>query len=44
MIALDTNVLVRLITRDDPAQAEAAAEVMRSVSVWLPKNVVLELV
>ena len=30
MIALDTNVLVRLITRDDPQQAQAAAEVMRA--------------
>ncbi len=43
MIALDTNVLVRLITRDDPAEAEAAAEVMRSGALWLPKTVVLEL-
>lgn len=43
MIALDTNVLVRLITRDDPAEAEAAAEVMRSGTLWLPKTVVLEL-
>jgi predicted nucleic-acid-binding protein len=44
MIALDTNVLVRLITRDDPDQAQAAAEVMRSDALWLPKTVVLELV
>jgi predicted nucleic-acid-binding protein len=44
MIALDTNVLVRLITRDDPAEAEAAAEVMRSGTLWLPKTVILELV
>jgi len=44
MIALDTNVLVRLLTRDDPDQAQAAAEVMRSASLWLPKTVVLELV
>jgi predicted nucleic-acid-binding protein len=44
MIALDTNVLVRVITRDDPAEAEAAAEVMRSGELWLPKTVVLELV
>lgn len=44
MIALDTNVLVRLITRDDPEQAEAAAEIMRSDTLWLPKTVILELV
>lgn len=44
MIALDTNVLVRLITRDDPEQAETAAEIMRSDTLWLPKTVILELV
>lgn len=44
MIALDTNVLVRLITRDDPEQAETAAEIVRSNALWLPKTVVLELV
>lgn len=44
MITLDTNVLVRLITRDDPEQAEAAAEIMRSDALWLPKTVILELV
>jgi predicted nucleic-acid-binding protein len=44
MIALDTNVLVRLLTRDDPGQAEAAAKVMRADALWLPKTVVLELV
>ncbi len=44
MIALDTNVLVRLITRDDPLQAQAAAEVMRADALWLPKTVLLELV
>jgi len=44
MIALDTNVLVRLITRDDPQQAQAAAEVMRADALWLSKTVLLELV
>jgi predicted nucleic-acid-binding protein len=44
MIALDTNILVRLITRDDPEQAEAAAKVIRGGAPWLPKTVILELV
>ncbi len=44
MIALDTNVLVRVITRDDPKQAEVAAAMMRGGDLWLPKTVLLELV
>lgn len=42
MIALDTNVLVRIFTRDDPAQAEIAAEVLRREACWVPKTVLLE--
>lgn len=42
MIALDTNVIVRVITRDDPAQAERAAELMRKSSLRLSKTVLLE--
>lgn len=44
MIALDTNVLVRALTGDDPGQARAAAKAMRAEALWLPKTVVLELV
>jgi len=43
MIALDTNVLVRVVTADDPAQLELALAVMRqSDSLWVCKTVLLE--
>ena len=28
MIAVDTNILIRLLTKDDPVQAKRAAKVM----------------
>ncbi len=43
MIALDTNVLVRVITLDDPQQATQAVELMESDRLWLSKTVLLEL-
>ena len=43
MIALDTNVLVRLVTRDDPKQADLARQVMESDRSWVSKTVLLEL-
>lgn len=42
MIALDTSVIVRVVTRDDPKQAEIATRVMASERLWLCKTVVLE--
>ncbi len=42
MIAIDTNLLVRLLTKDDPGQAKRAAKVMASDDVFIPKTVVLE--
>ncbi len=42
MIAPDTNLLVRVITRDDRGQAERAADVLRSGPLWLSKTVILE--
>lgn len=42
MIALDTNVIVRVITRDDPAQARRAATLLRDEDLWLSKTVLLE--
>jgi predicted nucleic-acid-binding protein len=42
LIALDTNVIVRLVTADDPAQVEVAREVFESDSLWLCKTVLLE--
>jgi predicted nucleic-acid-binding protein len=44
VIAVDTNVLVRVITNDDPAQASRAAKLLvRPDRVFVPKTVVLEL-
>lgn len=44
MIALDTNVWVRYLTNDDPAQAERAMRILREAEeVFVPKTVLLEL-
>lgn len=43
MIALDTNVLVRVLTQDDVAQANLAAQVMSSGDLFICKTVLLEL-
>ncbi|NJL28254.1 MAG: type II toxin-antitoxin system VapC family toxin [Thermoanaerobaculia bacterium] len=43
MIALDTNVLVRIVTRDDPEQTQAALALLRGKELWLAKTVLLEL-
>jgi predicted nucleic-acid-binding protein len=42
MIAVDTSVLVRVLTNDDPAQAKRALERMRSDTVWVSRTVLLE--
>jgi predicted nucleic-acid-binding protein len=43
-LALDTNVLVRLLVNDDPAQAEQAAVLIdASAACFVPITVVLEL-
>jgi predicted nucleic-acid-binding protein len=43
MIAVDTNVLVRLLTRDNPQQAEHATKLISSgVEVFVAKTVLLE--
>lgn len=42
MIAVDTNVLVRLLTGDDPKQAAAAKLLFESESIWIAKTVLLE--
>jgi predicted nucleic-acid-binding protein len=48
MIALDTNVLVRYLTQDDPAQAAAADEVVAGLTADAPgficREVIVELV
>lgn len=38
-----TNILVRVLTRDDPVQAELAAELMKSGDLFICKTVLLEL-
>jgi predicted nucleic-acid-binding protein len=42
MIAVDTNVLVRFLVRDNPAQAARAAALIRANEVWVSKTVLLE--
>lgn len=42
MIAVDTNVVIRLLTGDDPAQLERARRLFETEAVFLPKTVVLE--
>lgn len=42
MIAVDTNVLVRLLTNDDLGQARRAADIMQSSQVLIAKSVMLE--
>ena len=42
MTAVDTNVVVRLLTGDDPKQAAAARALFRSRQIWVAKTVLLE--
>ena len=44
MVAVHTNVLVRLLTNDHAAQAARAAAVFRAAPVFVPKTVLLETV
>ena len=42
MTAVDTNVLVRLLTGDDPKQEAAARALFASQPIWIAKTVLLE--
>jgi predicted nucleic-acid-binding protein len=42
VIAVDTNVLVRLLTGDEPEQARRSGELFARNRVFIPKTVVLE--
>ena len=42
MIAVDTNVVVRLLTGDDRKQAAAARSLFASEPIWIAKTVLLE--
>jgi predicted nucleic-acid-binding protein len=38
MIAVDTNVLARYVTNDDPAQSAKALQVMMHEDIFIPKT------
>ena len=42
MIAVDTNILVRLLTGDQPKQVAAVRSLFASDSIWIAKTVLLE--
>jgi predicted nucleic-acid-binding protein len=42
MIAVDTNVLVRFLVRDDAKQAARAASLLGENQIWVAKTVLLE--
>ena len=42
MFAVDTNVLVRLLTGDDPKQEAAARSLFAAGPIWIAKTVLLE--
>jgi len=42
MTAVDTNVVVRLLTGDDPKQAATARALFASEPIWIAKTVLLE--
>ena len=43
MISLDTNIWVRILTRDDSVQSSLALERIAAEPIFLPKTVLLEL-
>ena len=42
MLAVDTNVVVRFLTADDPKQSRRALALIRDTRVWIAKTVLLE--
>lgn len=44
MIAIDTNLVVRLLMNDDPAQVAIVASILNDTDVTIPASVVLEVV
>ncbi len=42
MIAVDTNIVVRLLTGDDPSQTEQAREIFTAAQIFIPETVILE--
>ncbi len=42
MTAVDTNILVRFLVKDDKTQYESASAVFRSGDIFIPRTVILE--
>jgi predicted nucleic-acid-binding protein len=42
MIAVDTNLIVRILTNDDAIQARRALKILNSDDIFIPKTVLLE--
>ena len=42
MIAVYTNLLVRILTNDDPIQARRAVKIFKNDDIFIPKTVLLE--
>jgi len=42
MLAVDTNVVVRFLLNDDPAQANIARRLIEGHDIWVPLTVLLE--
>jgi predicted nucleic-acid-binding protein len=42
MIAVDTNVIVRLLTQDDELQYQKSLEILQNNNIFIPDTVVLE--
>jgi predicted nucleic-acid-binding protein len=42
MIAIDTNIIVRVLTGDDPGQAKRAGRLMEKNDIFISKTVILE--
>ena len=42
MLAVDTNILIRLLTNDDAAQSAVAKSLFASQQIWIAKTVLLE--
>ena len=42
MIGLDTNIVIRVLIRDEPSQTKRALEIFESEALWVSKTVLLE--
>lgn len=42
MISVDTNIIVRLLTKDDPSQYKKAFSLFKKENIYIPTTVVLE--